>query len=184
MANNIIIGLIIFIVFVLGLGAWDIRQNNIKTIVSGQAHAGILDDIKDAITGHIDDYNDRKKSDQFIDGEIVKKSEFSWSSDSIHYATGNVEIINNNNDLYVQLEQNFNAGFAPDLYIYVAKGHITSDDGFRNAQKMEIGKLIKGEGASYYKVPEVLEQFINEKFSIVIHCKRFDEPMGASHFNG
>ena len=181
--SKIIVGLSFFIMFLLGWGAWDIRQNNIKTISSGEAHAGIFDDIKDAITGHIEDYNDRSKEDQFVKGATWQKSKFTWSSDSIHYANGSAFIIKNKDGKYfVQLGKDFNAGFAPDLYIYLAEGHISSDDEFKQAKKIELSKLIKGEGASYYDITSYFNEFDKKEFSVVIHCKRFNEPMGASYF--
>ena len=151
---------------------------------SKPANAGIFDSIKDAITGHVDDVKDRLKDDQFITGGDVKKSStFTWSSDSIHYADGGVQIINKDGKKYVQLTETFSAGLAPDLYIYLAPGHIDSDAEFVNGNKLELGKLVKGSGASFYEIPSYLNSYSTEKFSVVIHCKRFNEPMGAAHFN-
>ena len=185
-ANKIIIGLVIFIVFLLGVGSWDIRQNNIKSISLGNAaHAGIFDDISDAISGHYNDAVDRLKDDEVIDGRtIINQSSFTWSSDSIHYANGSVDIVKVNDKFYVQLNKDFNAGFAPDLYVYLTKGHIKSDSQFKNeTMKLELGKLVKGSGASYYEVPSHLSKYATAvPFSVVIHCKRFDEPMGAAWF--
>ena len=189
--NKILIGLIFFIIFLLGVGSWDIRNNNIKSISLGNAaHAGIFDDIKDAISGHIDDVKDRLKDDQHIMGITLNESTFSWSSDSIHYANGSVKIVHKplSSEYYVQLNEDFSAGLAPDLYIYLAPGHITSDAEFVNGDKLELGKLVKGSGASYYKIPdEIIKKYANKQyenmpFSVVIHCKRFNEPMGAAHF--
>lgn len=157
--------------------------------ISSESKAGIFDDIRDAVTGHIEDAKDRFKDDQFATGITITESTFSWSSDSIHYANGGVKIIKNplTNTFYVQLNEDFSAGFAPDLYIYAAKGHITSDAQFVNGEKIELGKLVKGSGASYYEISKDLVNMYSdrkdEKFSIVIHCKRFNEPMGAAHFN-
>lgn len=150
--------------------------------ISNESKAFSFSDIKDAITGHINDAKDRFKNDEIIQGTGIHQSSFTWSSDSIHYAHGEVEIIKKDNTLYVQLAKNFSAGFAPDLYIYISKGHIKSDDQFKNNNKIELGKLIKGSGASYYKIPSFLTQYHNSPFSVVIHCKRFNEPMGAAHF--
>ena len=179
--------LIIGIVWIVGFAAWDIRQNNIIGISSG--NASIFSDIKDAITGHVDDIIDRQKADEHVTGLHVADAKFTWSSDSIHWAEGTVEIIKQlNGKVYVQLAEDFSAGLAPDLYIYAAKGHITSDAQFVNGEKVELGKLKKGSGASYYEIPaELVKEYsmaveAGEKFSIVIHCKRFNEPMGAAHF--
>jgi len=181
--RTIIAILVFLIIWLIGWGAWDIRQNNIKSISLGNgAQAGIFDDITDAITGHIDDYRDRSKEDTFVEGTTWQKGKFNWSSDSIHYANGSVNIVKNGDDYYVQLLKDFNAGFAPDLYIYLAEGHISSDAEFNQAKKVELGKLIKGEGASYYKITSYLNGYAEKEFSVVIHCKRFNEPMGAAYF--
>ena len=160
--------------------------------ISGESKAGIFDDIRDAFTGHVEDVKDRYLTDdQIVTGVTDKESTFTWSSDSIHYVDGGVKIVKNpiTGKLFVQLNEDFSAGLAPDLYIYAAKGHIKSDAQFVNGEKIELGKLVKGSGASYYEISqEIVEMysdpmFANEPFSIVIHCKRFNEPMGAAHFN-
>ena len=147
--------------------------------ISNESKAGWFDTIRDAVTGHVEDVIDRQKDDSFIEGISKKASTFSWSSDSIHYVDGSVSIIEKDGQKYVQLGEDFKAGLAPDLYIYLAPGHIDSDADFVNGEKIELGKLVKGSGASFYKIPSSLDG----KFSVVIHCKRFNEPMGAAHFN-
>ena len=151
--------------------------------ISTESKAGIFDSIKDAVIGHVEDAKDRFKDDSFIDGVHKKASTFSWSSDSIHYANGGVSIVKKDGQKYVQLGTDFSAGLAPDLYIYLAPGHIDSDAEFVNGNKLELGKLIKGSGASFYEIPSYLNSYQDEPFSVVIHCKRFNEPMGAAHFN-
>lgn len=150
--------------------------------ISSESKASFFDGLSDAITGHIEDIKDRNKADTFVDGDVMKSSTFTWSSDPVHYADGGVTIVEKDGEKFVQLGKDFNAGFAPDLYIYLAEGHIKSDYAFNQARKLELGKLIKGEGASYYKIPSYLHSYADENFSVVIHCKRFNEPMGAAHF--
>lgn len=176
MLNKILYSLIAFIGMMLTVAFFTI---------SGESKAGIFDDIKDAVTGHYDDYKSRSLEDMIIDGNKKKFSVADWSSDSVHYVDGSVSIVEaKDGTKYVQLNKDFNAGFAPDLYVYLAKGHITSDDQFKGERmKIELGKLIKGEGASYYKIPSYLNGYVDEEFSVVIHCKRFNEPMGAYHIN-
>ena len=76
-------------------------------------------------SGHVDDAVDRFKDDTFVDGIHKKASTFSWSSDSIHYVDGGVSIVKKDGQKFVQLGTDFKAGLAPDLYIYLAPGHIT-----------------------------------------------------------
>lgn len=182
MVNKILytaIGVVAFFVMIAG------------STIYNESKAGIFDSIRDAVVGHVEDAVDRFKDDEYVTGLDLKESYFSWSSDSIHYANGGVKLIKNpvTQKIFVQLDDTFNAGFAPDLYIYVTMGHIKSDAQFVNGEKIELGKLKKGSGASYYEIPaDLVEKYSdpkyhNEKFSVVIHCKRFNEPMGAAHFN-
>lgn len=172
-SNKIIIGLIFFIVFVLGLGAWDIRQNNIKSIVSG-ANAGILDDIKDAITGHAEDLYDRVlEDDTFITGIVIKSGEFTYSKDSIHWANGSLDIIEKNGKTYIQLNKDFESGIAPDLYLFTSKSEIKTQGDVDISTKDNLIKLTKGSGASFYEVKGDFK-------SVVIWCKRFNQLMGSA----
>ena len=173
-SNKIIIGLIFFIVFILGLGAWDIRQNNIKTIVSGQAHAGILDDISTAITGHAKDLKDRILKDQeFITGEVIKSGEFTYSKDSIHWANGTLDIVKKDGKTYIQLNESFETGLAPDLYIFTSTSVIKTQGDVNVAKKENLQKLKLGKGASFYEVKGDIK-------SIVIWCKAFNQLMGSA----
>jgi len=174
-ATKIIIGLIFFIVFLLGFGAWDIRQNNIKTISSGEVHAGILDDITTAITGH---YNDAKErlfvEDEIISGTILAESEFTLSKDSIHWAEGSVSIIEaDDGKKYIQLGKDFEAGLAPDLYIFTSTDLIDSQSALDKATRFNLYKLKKGSGASVYQVTGNIK-------SIVIWCSAFNQWMGTA----
>ena len=173
MINKILYSLMSFVAFMLVIAFFTI---------SGESKAFSWSDIKDAVTGHVTDVKDRLKDDQFVNGIEISKSSNPWSSDSIHYVEGSVSIVKKDGDLFVQLNEDFAAGLAPDLYIYLAAGHIDSDAEFVNNKKIELGKLIKGSGASYYKIPKFLTKYHTSPFSVVIHCKRFNEPMGAFHF--
>ena len=173
--SKIIIGLIFFIVLLLGLGAWDIRQNNIKTIVSGQAHAGIFDDISTAIKGHIDDVIDRQKDDEFITGEVKAKGEFTLSKDSIHWAEGSVQVIEKEGKMFIQLGEDFEAGLAPDLYIFTSKDVIDSQSALDKTYKANLQKLVKGSGASFYDI-----HHRSKVKSIVIWCQAFNQWMGTA----
>jgi len=171
--TKIIVGISFFIMFLLGWGAYDIRQNNIKTISSGEAHAGILDDITTAITGHYNDAKDRFKDDEFITGEVKASSEFTLSKDSIHWAEGGVQVIINKGKTYIQLDESFEAGLAHDLYIFTSNKIIDSQTDLNNAVKMNLQKLKKGSGASFYEVKGEIK-------SIVIWCQAFNQWMGTA----
>ena len=175
LSTKILTGIIFFIIFLVGLGAWDIRQSNIKNISLGMptANAGILDDIGAAIGGHIDDFKDRSKADEFISGTTIKSGEFTYTKDPVHYAEGDVMLIEKDGETYVQLGTNFVAGFAPDLYIYTSTSTITSQSDVDLITKTNLQKLTKGSSASYYKVTGDVK-------SVVIWCKRFNQFMGSA----
>ena len=173
LSTKILVGLSFFIMFLLGWGAWDIRQNNIKTISSGEVHAGILDDITTAVTGHINDVIDRQKDDEFISGNIIKKAEFTLSKDSIHYVNGSLQVIESKGKTYIQLNEDFASGLAPDLYILTSEDIIDSQSDLDNTNKMNLIKLKKGSGASYYEVEGNIK-------SVVIWCQAFNQWMGSA----
>ena len=58
---------------------------------------------------------------------------------------------------YVQLGKDFEAGLAPDLYIYASvRADIVDEESFFDSPQVELGKLIKGTGASFYELPCLL----------------------------
>ena len=78
---------------------------------------------------------------------------------------------------YIQLEDNFEAGLAPDLYIYVSTSAtpIVDEKSFFATTQLELGKLGKGSGASFYEVPGGLKPI-----QVTIWCKRFSQFMGSA----
>ena len=172
--TKIIVGLSFFIMFLLGWGSWDIRQNNIKTIVSGEAHAGIFDDILDAAKGHTNDIIERiTVDDEFVTGDVVKSGEFTLTKDSIHWAKGGVQVIDMNGKTYIQLDETFEAGLAPDLYVFTSDKTIDSQQALNRDVKSNLQKLNKGSGASIYEVTGDIK-------SIVIWCQAFNQWMGTA----
>ena len=82
-----------------------------------------------------------------------------------------------NDKHYIQLEDNFEAGLAPDLYIYVSTSAtpIVDEKTFFATTQLELGKLVKGSGASFYEVPAGIKPA-----QITIWCKRFSQFMGSA----
>ena len=167
--------IIIPTIFLLGIWGWNERQTNLISISSGQGvQLSFIDDVFDAITGHIEDIEDRQKDDQFIDGEIIKSGKFTNVKDSIHWAEGSLEIIKNETGTYIQLLSDFDSGLAPDLYIYTSDKILKNQADIDQNQKFNLTKLVKGSGASYYKVEGDIK-------SIVIWCQRFNQFMGSAN---
>ena len=167
--------IIIPTIFLLGIWGWNERQTNIISISAGNGvQVSFLDDIKDAITGHIDDVIDRQKEDKFIDGLIETSTTFTNVKDNIHWAKGSVEIIYKDGLRYIQLGSDFEAGLAPDLYIYTSPKILKNQADIDQNQKFNLTKLTKGSGASYYLITGDVK-------SIVIWCQRFNQFMGSAN---
>ena len=142
--------------------------------------AGIFTDIFDAGKGHIEDVKDRLTvKEQYVDGLIAKSGTFNNDSndrDSLHYVNGTVSLIYNNGAYYVQLEGDFETGLAPDLYVYVSDwSNILNAKFFNQVEQIELGKLKRGSGATWYAVPADYEVV-----SVTIWCKRFGMYMGSA----
>ena len=146
------------------------------------ASAGFFTDVVDAISGHIDDLNGRLADDQFIEGEVERSGQFREDDpgqDLIHRGGGSVSIIWNGSKRYIQLEDDFWTTPGPDYHVYVsAVRGISDESGFYAAETTELGRLIKGSGASFYEIPEGIEIG-----SVTIWCKQFGEFIASADIN-
>ena len=147
---------------------------------AGTASAGIFGDVWTAITGHVDDIKDRRSDDTFAPGAPIKTSKFRENDpgqDVAHWVTGLLFIVEYQGTRYVQLGTDFEAGLAPDLYIYVSTTpNIIDEDSFFNSEQIELGKLTKGSGASFYELPPNIDPS-----SVTIWCKAFSQFMGSAN---
>lgn len=174
--NKIILILVAFIMFILTFAAWDIRNNNIISI--SKANASIFSDIRDAIKGHASDIKDRILiDDEYATGMTEQTAKFEYTQDDgIHWAKGSVSLVKDVDKYYIQLNSDFEAGLAPDLYLYITNHSIvTNQKQFESSKVIEVAKLKKGKGATYYELPRM-----TKVKSIIIHCKRFNEFMGSA----
>ena len=156
-------------------------------MVPAASSAGIWDTIKDAITGHTTDVIERVTvADAFAPGNIQLSNNFREGdpgNDYAHWVTGTAQLVRDleTGKEYIQLQGNFKAGPAPDLYIYVTEDtmNIVDEMSFFMTEQIELGKLHKGSGASYYELPEGFDVA-----NVTIWCKRFGEFMGSVNFKG
>lgn len=150
------------------------------TVVLGTApaQAGFLD----AITGHIEDITDRiNHEDSYAQGSTILSGSFrddDIGRDLIHWANGSASLIRSAKSDYIQLGDDFEAGPAPDLYIYTSINKVVDEKTFRMAQTTEIGKLQSGSGAQYYAVSQLFSQ--QEHKEVIIWCKRFGAFIAAA----
>jgi hypothetical protein len=145
------------------------------------AWSGWLDDIKTVVGGHISDLQSRFEDDQLIDGEIINRSKFRENDrgqDTLHHGSGTVLLVETPEGLFIQLAPDFSSTPGPDYHVYVSQDtKVDHEDRFIKDRQTELGRLIKGSGASYYKLPD------NTAFqSVTIWCKAFNEFITSADF--
>jgi len=150
-------------------------------LMSGLLHAGWLDGLSTAVGGHFDDLKSRFSADQVIDGEIVARTLFredDRGQDTLHHGSGTVLVIETAEGRFLQLAPDFSSTPGPDYHVYVSQDtHVDHEDRFRKANQVELGRLIKGSGASYYKLPD------DTAFqSVTVWCKAFNEFIVSADF--
>ena len=151
------------------------------TLLSYPAHAGWLDDLKTAVGGHITDLQSRFMDDQLIDGNISARAKFRENDrgqDTLHHGSGSVFVVDTPEGRFIQLAPDFYSTPGPDYHVYVSQDtNIDHEDLFVKARQIELGRLIKGSGASYYEIPD------NTEFqSVTIWCKAFNEFIMSADF--
>ena len=150
------------------------------------ASANWFTDIVDAVTGHTEDVVDRiTTEDSFAPGFVESSNNFRENDrgqDAAHWVSGTAQILRDHDGgkSYVQLQSNFKSGLAPDLYIYVSTENawIQDEADFTRYEQIELGKLTKGSGASFYELPSTTRA--QDVQSITIWCKRFNRFMGST----
>lgn len=145
------------------------------------AQASWLDSLSTVVGGHINDLQSRFMDDQLIEGKEVKRAKFrddDRGQDTLHHGSGSVSIIETQEGRYLQLAKDFSSTPGPDYHVYISEDTgIDHEDRFLKANQTELGRLIKGSGASYYKLPE------GASFqSVTIWCKAFDEFIMSADF--
>lgn len=149
------------------------------------AQAGFFDDIKTAVTGHIEDYQSRSLPDQVLEsGTVLRSNQFRTEDpgqDRLHYGRGTVELIEDNGVTYLQLQIDVEFGLAPDLHLYVSPAkNIDTEARFKSTEQIEIGRLVKGEGASYYALDQLSPAQLDGIGSVTVWCKQFSEFMAST----
>ncbi len=151
------------------------------TLPSYSVHSSWLDDIKTVVGGHISDIQSRFKDDQLIDGKIIARAQFRENDrgqDTLHHGSGSVLVVETPEGRFIQLAPDFSSTPGPDYHVYVSQDtNIDHEDRFVKAKQTELGRLIKGSGASYYMIPD------NTNFqSVTIWCKAFNEFIMSADF--
>lgn len=157
-------------------------------VYAAPVQAGIFDSIKTAITGHVEDAKSR-----FTDDEIVKSmtefkkgifDETADGQDFAHWAKGSVSIVQGDDGKnYVQLNSDFNSGPLPDGHVYISlvDSDINNEGDFNFDNQIDLGKLKKGKGASFYEIPNNIPATLIK--SVTIWCKAFGAYIGSADVN-
>lgn len=148
--------------------------------LSTSATALGLTDILEAGKGHLKDLGDRwSHEDSYVSGTTVASSGFRSDDvgrDAIHWADGTASLVmDDSGRWYIQLQDDFVTGPAPDLYIYVAERKVYDESSFWAANPVELSKLESGSGAQYYSVAAP-----GDHLEVIIWCKRFGAFIGAT----
>lgn len=150
-------------------------------LASYAAHSGWLDDLSTVVGGHISDFQSRFKEDQLIEGRIIAHAKFRENDrgqDTLHHGSGSVLIVDTAKGRYIQLAPDFSSTPGPDYHLYVSQDtNIDHEDRFVKAQQTELARLIKGSGASYYKLPDNIDFQ-----SVTVWCKAFNEFIMSADF--
>ena len=149
--------------------------------VASAASANWFTDIKDAVTGHIEDAKGRVFGEHMVVPnaaieEIGVFDETADGQDSVHWAVGSVSIVVAEGKRYIQLNEDFNSGPLPDGHVYYSSAtDINNEADFNSTVQIDAGSLKLGKGASFYEVP--MDAELN---SVTIWCKRFGEYIGSA----
>lgn len=156
--------------------------------VSLPAQAGLFDDLKVAVTGHIADFQSRSEPDQVLENaKLLTKAMLRTDDpgqDRLHYGSGTVSLVELDGTVYIQLHEDVEIGFAPDLYLYLSPEPGISDEAAFNAtEQIEVAKVVKGKGASYYSLGAVSMDQLAQARSITVWCRQFNEFMASGDFD-
>lgn len=145
-------------------------------LASATAHAQILD----ALRGHAQDIRARFTDHLTIAGEAVKQGDIDTAAkgqDLLHRSSGTWTLVRAGKVLYLQSAENFRSSPGPDYHVYISRtAAITDNEQFDDSQ-VEVGRLLKPNGAAYYKLPTSNPDDVN---SVLIWCKRFKEYIGSA----
>lgn len=151
------------------------------TLAPYSAHAGFFDSVTTVVGGHFNDLMSRFKDDQIIDGTIIASTKFRENDrgqDSLHHGSGTVHIIETPEGRFLQLAPDFSSTPGPDYHIYISQDtNVDHEDRFVKDNQIELGRLIKGSGATFYKLPDD-----TEFQSVTVWCKAFNEFIISADF--
>ena len=143
---------------------------------SPAAHAQVLD----ALRGHVQDFKLRLGDHQKIDGQVLKTGLIDTKAkgqDLLHSSSGSWSLVRVGQQLYLQSGEDFRSSPGPDYHVYVSNGPAIKDNDEFSSQQIEVARLAKPNGASYYLLKT---SDVNTVASVLIWCKKFREYIGSA----
>jgi len=136
--------------------------------------------VLDAIRGHAEDIKARFSDHKKIEGQILKIGQIDTKAkgqDILHNSSGTWSLIRSGNQLFLQSSEDFKSSPGPDYHVYVSSSKAIKDNSEFSDKQIEIGRLIKPNGAAYYPLKI---QNPNDISSMLIWCKQFKEYIGSA----
>jgi hypothetical protein len=145
-------------------------------MAAATANAQVLD----ALGGHLRDIRTRFSEHQVIAGETVRRGDIDRTAkgqDILHNSSGTWTVVRVGKDLYLQSADNFRSSPGPDYHVYISRAPAIKDNDQFDGNQREVGRLLKPNGAAYYKLPTANADEVN---SVLIWCKQFKEYIGSA----
>ena len=152
--------------------------------ITSIGNAGVLDTIKDTVTGHVDDIKSRFDTDREVLGKstIVKSGSIDQTSDGLdflHNSEGEITIEELDGKFYLVLGVDFDSSPGPDYHVYISEEpQIHNESGFNSSTQIELGKLQYGNGYQYYEIPADVD--VSKIQSFLLWCKAFGAFIGSA----
>ena len=111
-------------------------------------------------------------SDVDISEDVFHKAGDFTKVDPIHYARGEVQIVEKDNQIFIEFQEDFSVADGPDLYI-----HLSGEQEYGNAKQgsientLNLGKITSKNGKQTYVVTK--EEWEQYNHSILIWCRAF-----------
>jgi hypothetical protein len=144
------------------------------------SHQALNAQVLDAIRGHVQDLKSRLSANQKIEGQILKLGTIDIKAkgqDLVHNSSGTWTLVKLGQQLYLQSGEDFRSSPGPDYHVYFSNGPAIKDNDEFSSKQVEVGRLAKPNGASYYPLQTT---DINEVKSVLIWCKQFKEYIGSA----
>lgn len=144
------------------------------------SHQALNAQVLDAIRGHVQDLKSRLSANQQIEGQILKLGMIDIKAkgqDVVHNSSGTWTLVRVGQQLYLQSGKDFRSSPGPDYHVYFSNGPAIKDNDEFSSKQVEVGRLAKPNGASYYPLQTT---DINEIKSVLIWCKQFKEYIGSA----